>query len=122
MRPVPRRRLVAAATVTGLLLAGCAVLAGCGGSQPTASPKEDQAFLNSVYSQAPDIGTYRSGSQLLSLGQAVCVDFESGASLEEVGDRVPIDEGNVALPPGDLGVVISAAVDQLCPRFHKLLG
>jgi Protein of unknown function (DUF732) len=113
---------VAAAAVMGTVLAGCALLPGCGSSRSTASPKEDQAFLNSVYSQAPDIGSYRSGPQLLSLGQAVCADLESGASVQEVGDRVPIDEGSVALPPGDLGVVISAAVDQLCPQFHKLLG
>ena len=118
---MPRRRLVAAVLI-GAMLAGCATLTGCGSSRSTTSPKADQAFLNSVYSQAPDIGSYRSGSQLLSLGQVVCSDLESGASVQEVGDRVPIDEGNVALPPGDLGIVISAAVDQLCPAFHKLLG
>jgi hypothetical protein len=106
----------------GAVLAACAMLAGCGSSRSTTSPKANQAFLNSIYSQAPDIGSYRSGLQLLSLGQVVCSDLESGASVQEVGDRVPIDEGNVALPPGDLGIVISAAVDQLCPQFHKLLG
>jgi Protein of unknown function (DUF732) len=115
MPPVPRRGLVAAT-----LLAF--VLAGCGAERTTASPKADQAFLNSVYSEAPDIGSYRSGSQLVSLGQVVCGDLESGASVQEVGDRVPLVEGNVSLPPGDLGVVIAAAVNQLCPRFHKLLG
>lgn len=120
MRPVPKRGLVAAVLIGAVLIGS--VLAGCGGSRSPISPKADQAFLNSVYSQAPDIGSYRSGPQLVSLGQVVCGDLGSGASVEEVGDRVPIDEGNVALPPGDLGVVISAAVDQLCPRFHKLLG
>jgi Protein of unknown function (DUF732) len=111
-----------AAVLMGAMLAGSAMLTGCGSSRATTSPKADQAFLNSVYSQAPDIGSYRSSSQLLSLGQVVCSDLESGASVQEVGDRVPIDEGTVSLPPGDLGIVISAAVDQLCPQFHKLLG
>ena len=42
--------------------------------------------------------------------------------MQEVGDRVPLIEGNVSLPPGDLGVVISAAVSKLCPKFRSLLG
>ena len=97
------------------------VLTGCGG-HPTANPKATQAFLNSVYSNAPDISSYRSSRQLVSLGQVVCDDLESGASVQEVGDRVPLIEGNVSLPPGDLGVVISAAVSKLCPKFRSLLG
>jgi hypothetical protein len=58
---------------------------------------------------------------LISLGQAICSDLESGASVQELGDRLPLVEGNVTLPPGDLGIVISAAVDVMCPKFHKLL-
>ena len=112
---MPWRLLVAAA----LLVAG--TVAGCG-SHPTTSPAADQAFVNAVYSQAPDIGAYRSGPQLLSLGQAICADLESGATVEQVGDRVPLLEGKVPLPPDDLGVVISAAVNKLCPKFHGLLG
>jgi hypothetical protein len=97
-----------------------ALLAGCGG-HATANPKADQAYLNSVYSNAPDISSYRTGKQLVSLGQVVCNDLESGASVQEVGDRVPLIEGNVLLPPSDLGVVISAAVSELCPQFRSLL-
>jgi Protein of unknown function (DUF732) len=108
-----------AMAVLGGALAGS--LAGCG-SHPTANPKADQAFLNSVYSNAPDISSYRNGKQLVSLGQVICGDLESGASVLEVSDRVPLIEGNVLLPPGDLGVVISAAVSQLCPQFKSLLG
>jgi len=108
----------------GLVAAAAAAisLAGCGGSQAPANPKADQAFLNSVYSQAPDISSYRTSPQLVSLGQVVCVDLESGASVQQVGDRVPLVEGNLSLPPGDLGVVISAAVTELCPKFRNLLG
>ena len=108
-----------AVVIAGASLAG--VVAGCGGHS-TASPKNTQAFLNSVYSNAPDISSYRSSAQLISLGQVVCGDLESGASVQEVGDRVPLIEGNVLLPPGDLGVVISAAVTELCPKFRSLLG
>lgn len=111
-------RLVAVVVLGGAL---SGPLAGCGG-HPAANPKADQAFLNSVYSNAPDISSYRNGKQLVSLGQVICGDFESGASMLEVSDRVPLIEGNVLLPPGDLGVVISAAVDELCPQFKSVLG
>jgi hypothetical protein len=97
------------------------LVAGCGSHQSTSRAAE-QAFVNSVYSQAPDIEGYRTGPQLLSLGQAICADLESGATIEEVGDRVPLLEGSVLLPPDDLGAVISAAVNELCPKFHDLLG
>jgi hypothetical protein len=114
MRPVPFRRLVVATVLAALL-------AGCGGRVVT-SDSDQKAFLDSVYSQAPGIGSYRSGPQLISLGQAICGDLESGASVEELGDRLPLVEGNVTLPPGDLGVVISAAVGVMCPKYDKLLG
>jgi hypothetical protein len=92
-----------------------------GGSGPAISRAEDQKFLNSVYGQAPDISGYRTSTQLVSLGHAICQDLESGASVQTVGDRVPLIEGSVALPPADLGAVISAAVAVFCPKFHKLL-
>lgn len=101
-------------------LAGAGLLlAGCGARAPT-DVKAEQKFLNSVYSQAPDISSYRTSSQLLSLGQVICSDLEAGASVQEVGDRVPLVEGNVALPPADLGVVISSAASVLCPKYQKL--
>ena len=89
---------------------------------PDGQPEGDQAsHLNLSHSNASDISSYRTGAQLVSLGQVVCDDLESGASVQEVGDRVPLIEGNVSLPPGDLGVVISAAVSEVCPRFRSLL-
>jgi hypothetical protein len=115
MRRVPSRGTVAVAVLI-LLVAGCGTRATEGNAQG------DQRFLNSVYSQVPDIGTYRTGPQLVSLGQAVCADLSSGASVQQIGDRVPLVEGSVALPPTDLGVVISAAVSVLCPKFRHVLG
>ncbi|HTV10418.1 MAG TPA: DUF732 domain-containing protein [Acidimicrobiales bacterium] len=106
---------------TVVLAASVALLGSCGGGGTGASRAADQEFLNSVYGQAPDISSYRTSTQLLSLGEAICQDLESGASVEEVGDRLPLVEGSVALPPADLGAVISAAVAVFCPRFHKLL-
>ncbi len=102
------------AILAGLLAAGC-------GSHAASNGPADRAFLNSVYSQAPDISTYRSADQLLSLAEAVCSDFASGASVQQVADRVPLVEGNVALSPADLGVVMSAAVAELCPKYSKVL-
>jgi Protein of unknown function (DUF732) len=103
------------------LMVLCLLVGGCGG-RAAINARAEQRFLNSVYSQAPDISSYRTSSQVVSLAQAVCADLAAGASVQEVGDRVPLVEGDVALPPADLGVVISSAVGVLCPRFDKLLG
>ena len=96
------------------------VLGGCGTSAVGAGrAKADGEFLDSVYSQATDIRAYRTGAQLVSLGQAVCADLSSGASVQEIGDRVL--EGGETLSPADLGAVISAAVNVLCPKFRGAL-
>jgi hypothetical protein len=106
---------------TAMAVAVVAVFGSCGGHTSAAARARDQRFLNSVYSQAPDISNYRSSTQLVSLGQAICQDLEAGASILTVGDRVPLIEGSVALPPAELGVVISSSVAVFCPRFKHLL-
>jgi len=97
------------------------VPAACGPSS-SVTRQQVQAFLNEVHTAAPDIAGYRGDPQLVSLGEAVCADFESGATAQQVGDRVPLYEGQPALPPADLGAVMAAAVDQLCPKYRGLLG
>ncbi len=106
---------------TGLVALGALSLAACGAG-PAPSARQSQRFLDSVYSRAPDIGGYRTGSQLVSLGEAVCADLRAGATVQQLADRTRLLEGSVALPPADLGVVISAAVAVMCPTFSKLLG
>jgi hypothetical protein len=101
--------LLGLAALTGLV-------AGCGGGGGGFS-QEDQQFLSSVHVSAPDIGTYRTDSQLTRIGHAVCADFQAGASYEEVADRMPLVEGNNPLPSEDLGAVIDAAVQSYCPAF-----
>jgi len=98
----------------GLLAAGC-------GAHATLSVQVEQSYLNAVYAGAPDISSYRSSTQLVSLGQAVCEDLGAGASVEQVGDRLPYDEGSVTLPPAALGTVIYSAVKVLCPKFSRAL-
>jgi hypothetical protein len=94
---------------------------GCGSTKPL-DPAMAKKFLSSVYTQAPDIGSYRTSTQLLSLGQAVCDDLRAGASVQQLGDRLPLTEGSVALPPADLGLVISAAVQDICPEYQAKVG
>lgn len=90
--------------------------AGCGsGGQSSAA---DLAFLSEVHGAAADIGQYRSDSQLVRLGHAVCDDFAAGASYQEVADRLTIEAGSGTLPSADLGAVITAAADQYCPRYR----
>lgn len=101
---------------------GLALLAAaCGAGGPVLSAAAKQRFLDSVYGQAPDISTYRTSTQLISMGQAVCADLSSGASVQVVADRVPLVEGGDPLPPTYLGVVIYSAVRDFCPKFDKLL-
>lgn len=109
-----RWRLVATCVGFGLVAAGC-------GAAVAVSPAEKQKFLNSVYGQAPDISSYRSSSQLVSMAQAVCADLSSGASVQVVADRLPLAEGSDPLPPTDLGIVIYSAVRVVCPKYDRLL-
>lgn len=109
-----RWRLVASLAGFGLLASGC-------GATIAVTPADKQRFLDSVYGQAPDISTYRTSDQLVSMAEAVCADLSSGASVQVVADRLPLVEGSVSLPPTDLGVVIYSAVRVLCPKFDRLL-
>jgi hypothetical protein len=77
----------------------------------------DSSFIGSVHVGAPDIASYRSDTELIRMGHAACDDFQSGASYQEIADRLTIQEGSHALPSQDLGVVISSAVEAYCPRF-----
>jgi hypothetical protein len=107
----------AAFSVLGLLAAGC----GGNAANAAASAEAKQKFLDSVYGQAPDVSSYRTGAQLVSMGQAVCTDLSSGASVQEVADRMPLVEGANPLPATDLGVVIFSAVKVFCPTYDKLI-
>ncbi|MCL6091549.1 MAG: DUF732 domain-containing protein [Actinobacteria bacterium] len=103
--------------ILALLAAGC----GETGAIAAQSVAAKEKFLDSVYGQAPDISNYRTGAQLVNMGQAVCTDLASGASVEEVADRLPLVEGTNPLPATDLGVVIFSAVKVLCPKYDKLI-
>ena len=88
---------------------------GCSSGVPSGAA--DKAFLGTVHVEAPDIGTYRSDVALVRLGHAACDGFRSGASYEELADRMSLEEGRHPLPSQDLGVVISAAANSYCPQF-----
>lgn len=109
--------MVAVVATLGLIVAGC----GSNPARTAESAAAEQRFLNSVYGQVPDISSYRSGTQLVSMGQAVCTDLSSGAGVEEVADRLPLVEGTNPLPATDLGVVIFTAIKVFCPKYDKLI-
>ncbi len=96
-------------------------LTGCGGrSSPAANPA-NQVFLSQVHVAAPDINSYRSDVQLERLGHAACDGFHSGASYQELADRLPLLEGSHPLPSSDLGAVIDAAVGAYCPQYRSVI-
>jgi hypothetical protein len=102
-------------------LAGLA-LAGCGSGHASATGAADQAFLSAVHVAAPDVGQYRTDVQLTRLGHAACDGFRSGATYEQLADRLILLEGNDPLPTADLGTVIDAAVSAYCPQFQSRIG
>lgn len=109
--------------VAGSLVAALAVaaLAGCGTRDSPAVDVANQAFLSQVHVAAPDINSYRSDVKLERLGHAACDGFHSGASYEELADRLPLLEGRDPLPSADLGAVIDAAVDSYCTQYRSMI-
>lgn len=107
-----------AAAVTAAIVFSSLILtvAGCGGGSSTTAA--DNGFLSAVHLAAPDINHYRTDTELVRLGDAACDGFRSGASYQELADRLALEEGNNPLPSQDLGAVITSAVDGLCPQFR----
>ena len=103
------------------VLVAVLLVGACGAGSSAAARQADAAFLQSVHSEAPDVGTYRSDVQLVRLGHAACDDFRSGASYEQLADRLVLLEGNNALPSQDLGAVITAAVENYCPKYRSIV-
>jgi hypothetical protein len=103
--------VVAGVATLGLLVGAC------GSGSATNSPA-DQAFLQTLHLTDPEINTYRTDMQLTRLGHAVCDDFSSGASYQEVADRLSTLQGSNKLPSSDLGSVIDSAVAAMCPQYR----
>lgn len=101
----------------GWALAGLSLAAGCNSAHGRANSSADAQFIAAVQLAAPGISSYRSNTELIRLGHAACDDFSSGASYEELADRLALQEGSQPLPPQDLGAVITAAVGSYCPKF-----
>jgi hypothetical protein len=104
--------------VTVALLVALA-LGSCGSGKSQASAQANQDFLSAVHVAAPDVGAYRTDVQLTRLGHAVCDGFRSGASYQQLADRLVLLEGKNPLPSADLGAVIDSAVSAFCPQFHS---
>jgi hypothetical protein len=96
---------------------------GCGGGAHSAAQRQAEGvFVSQVHAAAPDVGGYRSDAQLVRLGHAACDGFRSGVSYQQLADRLELTEGPNPLPAEDLGAVISAAVNELCPQYRSQLG
>jgi hypothetical protein len=94
-------------------------VAGCGSGNSAAANAANQTFLSQVHVTAPDINTYRTDVQLTRIGHAACDGFRSGASYQELADRLPLLEGSDPLPSADLGAVIDAAVNAYCGQYRS---
>lgn len=102
-----------------LIVAVAAAIASAGCSAGAPDGPADKSFLSSVHLAAPDIGASRSDVALTRLGHAACDGFRSGASYQELADRMSLLEGSHPLPSQDLGAVISSALDNYCPQYRS---
>jgi hypothetical protein len=91
--------------------------AACGGGHAASNDAADRQFLGAVHDAAPNIGSYRSDTQLIRIGHAACDGFRAHASYEQLADRLTLEEGANPLPSEDLGTVITSAVEAFCPQF-----
>ncbi len=103
----PRLRTAACLGLLAVALGGC-------GGRSGPSPAAADAFLGAVHTADPAVNQVRSDRALLRLGEAVCAELSSGASFQTVADRL-LTSG---LPTGDIGALLSAAADDLCPRYR----
>jgi Protein of unknown function (DUF732) len=92
--------------------------AACGGHTAT-NDAADQQFLGAIHDAAPNIGSYRTDTELVRIGHAACDGFRSHASYEQLADRLTLEEGSNPLPSEDLGTVITSAVEAFCPQFDS---
>ncbi len=86
--------------------------------QPTDTATEVNEYLDEVDSQGGDFD-YVSDSDLLSLGNAACADFEEGASVDAtVNDALDYAANDSdGLDDQDMGVILGAATDTLCQAY-----
>jgi Protein of unknown function (DUF732) len=94
-------------------------LSSCGSASKHATAQADESFLSAVHVAAPDVGAYRTDVQLTRLGHAACDGFRSGATFQQLADRLVLLEGSNPLPAADLGAVIDSAVTAYCPEFRS---
>lgn len=90
-------------------------LAACSAQPSAARRAMDQHFVDGVHESATDIGQYRTDSQLVKLGHATCDGFRAHANIEQIAGLLERTASKV--PAGDIGAIISTAVNVLCPAY-----
>jgi hypothetical protein len=97
-----------------------AILGSCGTATVSkAVQSQQQAYLAQVHDQDPTISQVRTDVQLIRLGSAACSGFAAGVSFEALADHMALEDGN--FPTEDLGTVITAAAEHLCPKYSSLV-
>jgi Protein of unknown function (DUF732) len=97
-----------------------ALVVGCSsGHQSAAARAVDQRFVDGVHESATDISKYRTDSQVTKMGHAACDGFRANANIEQIAGLLERTAPN--LPAGDIGAIISTAVNVLCPAYEGRL-
>jgi hypothetical protein len=76
----------------------------------------ERRFVEGVHQSTTDVGRFRTDSQLVKLGHATCDDLRAHAGLQQIADILEAT-GSPSLPPGEVGAIMSAAEDDLCPAY-----
>lgn len=115
-RPLGGRRWWTRASGPVAVGLAASLLASCGPHKPsTATVAAQQAFLGQVHRSDPTVNNVRSNVQLVRLGNAACTVFAAGLSYQSVANQIGAE--NTDLSSYVLGIVITAAAEQLCPKY-----
>lgn len=112
---MPLAPLAGPAALAVAVCAAAAVAAGCGASAGAGSAAT-LGYLQQLHGADPQINQARSDQSLVRLGQAACADFSSGVPFASVAEQL---QSTAGLSPEELGTVLTAAVDNLCPKYRS---
>lgn len=90
------------------------ILSGCAGGQATLSKAEkDKMYIETVRDEYPKLAG--SDSLLLTLAEASCSAFDSGASQSDVVNVIRSSGGNAGV---EIGFAVGVAVPLYCPEHQ----
>ncbi|WP_188711335.1 DUF732 domain-containing protein [Microbacterium faecale] len=92
------------------LALGTVALAGC-------SPSPEDAFIQSIKDDTPQVFDRGSETEAIELGRALCTNMDDGSSAHDAAGMLEGLGWSIA----EAGTVVIAAVDNFCPEHEDLV-